>query len=297
MKQGLKAQGFTVVEVLIVLAVSSALMIVGLLLINGQQQRTEFTTSINEIKSQIDQVINNVATGNYTKDNTFKCTGSSTGPSIDKTTNIVQGENIGCTFIGRAIQFSPDGKSKEYYIYNLVGLQFKGGIGFTEVNSLVEAMPIALYPSSNLSGKTLAYTSVPDAAEKRTLQYGLKAIKMTYDTDSIPTNDLGTGVVAIVTDFATASVSGGLNSSSRVASLYAIRTTALGGVPGNVVDKIDYPNTAPGGTYFQISPMVKRIAICFEGSASQYGILTIGGNGRQLTSDLKIGGGSCPATI
>ena len=66
--------GFTIVEVIIVLAVSSVLLVSALSLVGGQQKKAEFTQALSDIQSQIDGVMNNVATGYYANPGNFQCT-------------------------------------------------------------------------------------------------------------------------------------------------------------------------------------------------------------------------------
>ena len=67
MKSGLKSRGFTIVEVLIFLAVSSALMVSAFTLISGSQNKAAFTVGINDVQQQINAVINNVSNGYYSE--------------------------------------------------------------------------------------------------------------------------------------------------------------------------------------------------------------------------------------
>jgi hypothetical protein len=48
----------------------------------GKQSRTEFQQSIQEVKSQIEQTINEVGTGFYPNTNNFRCTAGGFGPVL-----------------------------------------------------------------------------------------------------------------------------------------------------------------------------------------------------------------------
>ncbi|HSX23561.1 MAG TPA: hypothetical protein VLE74_00460, partial [Candidatus Saccharimonadales bacterium] len=65
MSGGTKPLGYTIVEVMIFLAVSGALLVSALLIFNGRQQRIEFGQSIRDIDSKIRDVLNDVSTGVY----------------------------------------------------------------------------------------------------------------------------------------------------------------------------------------------------------------------------------------
>src|ERR1700761_7227045 len=98
--------GFTIIEVLIVLAISSALLISAAALISGRQAKTEFMTGINNTQQQIQQIINETASGYYPNAGNFTCTGSLVGGVVSfSNAASQQGTNAGCIFMGKAIQF------------------------------------------------------------------------------------------------------------------------------------------------------------------------------------------------
>lgn len=138
MKSGLKSRGFTIVEVLIFLAVSSALMVSAFTLISGSQSKTAFTQSINNVQQQIDSVINNVANGYYSAGETQnKCTvDNATGELSFNEPNGSRGSSTDCIFLGRFIAFN-DG-SDEYTVYNLAGRRLKNG---SDVILMADANP------------------------------------------------------------------------------------------------------------------------------------------------------------
>jgi len=269
MRRGLNSQAYTIVEVIIFLAVSSALLVSALLFVGGQQRKTEFYQSIHDIEQQINDVMNNVSTGYYAKTTGFNC--GINGTDLDFLEgSAAQGANQGCLFIGRAIQFSVGGDGKNFNVYNLVGKQYSSGT--TEVNSLQEARPKALA------------TSPADNTENRILKYGLNVVSMDYDS-TIPTS-----VVAFVTDFAqpgTGVSVGGLESGSRTAKLYAIVGTTLNSSKDDAVAKIDDPGSINAGAV-NIKE-ASSVKICFaSGGTNQSGLITIGGENRQLSTKLEI---------
>ncbi len=277
--------GFTVVEVMIVLAVTSALLVSGMLLVSGQQARTEFNQSTHDIEQQIDDVINNVATGYYANIGSFSCSVVGTNqPSIGPGPN-KEGTNTGCIFIGRAIQFDPDSKLSQFNIYNLVGRQYSPINPTLQTSSLSDAKPIAIAKND--------YTSPPitideDATENKSLGFGLQVVKMKY-VDMTNTTNI-TGVMAFITDFPNQTSSTfSTSSQSRIASLYIVDTTSFT-PPQNTkdyaVNAIDgKPDTPPITNYFIPA---KKVSICFNGGTDKYGIITIGANSQQLNTDLRI---------
>ena len=104
MRGGIKSQGYTIVEVIIVLAIASALFFVAVLAISGQQARTEYTQAIQDFQSRLVDIANDVNTGIYPN------LGLSTKCQVDVTTRkpsfsmggqAQQGANTDCIFIGK----------------------------------------------------------------------------------------------------------------------------------------------------------------------------------------------------
>jgi type II secretory pathway pseudopilin PulG len=269
MKTGLKTRGYTIIEVMIVFAVTGAILLVAMMAVSGQQAKAEFTQSINDIQAQINDVINNVATGYYSSAGSFKCVASASSPTVPEITGDAssQGTNQDCTFIGRAIQFAVNGNPNAYNIYNIVGLRLKDGINSPK--TLSEAKPTAVAPGAT------THTSVPSVIESSTLQGGLKAVTMKYnDGSDHPINAIGF-------------MSSLAQTSSQKVNLVPIFEGSLGQDSGTVVDAIDALDDS------RVNPS-GGVTICFQsGGTNQNGVITIGSKGRQLNTQLAINSGAC----
>ncbi len=57
--------GYTIVEVLVVLAVSSFMFVIAANFINGRQERASFASGSNDLASALRNVLNQVADGHY----------------------------------------------------------------------------------------------------------------------------------------------------------------------------------------------------------------------------------------
>src|SRR4051794_22929500 len=68
--------GFTIVEVMIVLAVSGLLLGGAIVVIGGKQNQTAFNQSVRQVQAQIQQRINEVATGFYDNEGNIRCNGA-----------------------------------------------------------------------------------------------------------------------------------------------------------------------------------------------------------------------------
>lgn len=284
MRQGSPARnlvfGFTIIEVMIVLAVSSILLVAAIAAIAGQQQKTEFTQAVREIESQVKDIINDVSHGFYPNTNNFSCSANGSGPVLASGSGN-QGANKDCIFIGRVIQFGVAGSSgKSFNIYTLVGQrQVDIGAGPHEVSSINEARPVAIAPSSSSGNGS------PDATDQKSLNFGLNAQTMKYVSGSTSTN---IGAVAFVSDLAKLK-GDNLQSGTPAVNLMPIAGTSLNQSSLAAVDSINnLNNNSP------VNPS-GGVVICFaSGGTKQHGILTIGSNGRALSTDLTINNGSCP---
>ncbi len=262
MKGGLKAHGFTVAETMIVLAVTGGLFLVVAASLSGRQARTQFEQSINEVRSQIQQTINEVGAGFYPNTGNFACTAGANPTFAAGTTE--QGENAGCTFLGKAIQFQVGTSDPEIMkIYTIAGLQ-RTAAGDE--------------PTTYGAGATGARPRVVDGAgfnatETKPLLYGLKTVDFTGSTN--------VGTVAFVNSLA--SNASTIVSGAQQVNLIPIPNSPRGSSEAAGINRI---NVAIGsGT---VNP-ASGVSFCFQsGASNQSGLITIGGNGRQLSVDLSI---------
>jgi prepilin-type N-terminal cleavage/methylation domain-containing protein len=108
--------GFTLLEVMITMAVSSMMLISAIVLFNGQQRKTQFAQSARDLQLTIQGVANDTSTG-YFPNSSYTCTPSPTGPHLSALTATQQGANQGCVFLGKAIHF----KDTTMDIYPVIG--------------------------------------------------------------------------------------------------------------------------------------------------------------------------------
>lgn len=273
--------GFTVIEVMIVLAVTGLLFVSAAALISGKQNQTAFSQSIRQIQSQIQQVINEVSVGYYPNLGNVQCNGAGGTVALTNASGTGQGANAGCIFLGKAMQFQIDTSSPEVFnVYSIAGLQ-KGGVGGKESSSLSEAKPKVIAPSS-------AETTLPDSTVSDTLQNGLTTVKMYYNNGA---GDKNIGVVVFASSLAQFdSTSGSLLSGSQQVSLIPIDD-------GEVNSKLGQSKTAGVdiiNSKLSTASTSSNIGVylCFASDGTdQSGLITIGGNGRQLAVNLAIKNG------
>lgn len=283
MKRRAGAQGYTLLEVMIVLAVSGGLLVAAMALISGQRQKTEFSQAIREIESQIQDVINDVATGYYANTGNFQCdrvvVGSVERPRLQTAASSAQGTNRDCVFIGRVMQFGvASSNSEQFNIYNVVGLrQALSGGSYGNSQTLTQARPTAMAPGT---GVTANY---PDSTEVKKLQYGLTI-------NSIRVGNQDIGAIGFFGSLTPGGSSGGnLVSGAQTVELVPVPTTALNMTASSTVDAINRLDSSNP----TINPS-QGVVLCFQsGGTNEYGRITIGSNARRLTTTLQIGRGAC----
>jgi len=120
MKGGKNKQplGYTIVEVMVVLAVSGVMFLIAAQFINGKQQRAAFTSGVNDMASQIQDVIEQVTDGKYS-DIPLNCsltTPTTIGFSVGTQT---QGTHAACAFVGKFLHFNVNGDKTLYEVFSL----------------------------------------------------------------------------------------------------------------------------------------------------------------------------------
>ncbi len=138
------AQGFTIVETLIVLAVTSMLFVSVALLINGRQNRTDFLVGVRSLQQQFQQIINETISGYYPNNGNFSC--SVAGPPLSIISgSTAQGKNQDCIFAGKAIVVGGAAHLNNYSAYPLAG---RRAINGADVKTPQEARVTAIAQST-----------------------------------------------------------------------------------------------------------------------------------------------------
>ncbi len=258
--------GFTIVETLIVLAVTGGLFVAIAVTLSGRQASTQFEQGIQDIRAEIQQTINDVSTGYYPSSSNFQCNAGAAGPTFSATA-VEQGANSGCVFIGKVIQFDIAATNPEAYrVYSLAGLKLDSAGNtadtYDEANSAV----------------------IPNSIQSKLLKYGLTTANMTYG----PSNT-AIGAVGFVNSLSPASSDA---IGSQQVRLLPIRGTALNRTQAQGTTAINtYIKANSGYTPDTDVDPQGGVTVCFaSGSTNQSGEIKIGSNGRQLSVTLAIKG-------
>ncbi len=150
------SSGFTITEVLIVLAVTSLLFVSTAVAINGQQASTQFSQGMRDIESKIRDVINDTATGYVPSNNqNYLCQVIGGVPRITAGSGSGLGTNDQCVVLGRAVQVSTTADANKVYIYTVIGRRtMPVAVGLSAsvpVASLADANPVAAIDGVDLT--------------------------------------------------------------------------------------------------------------------------------------------------
>jgi len=279
------SDGFTIIEVLLVLAISGGLFVSAVVMISGRQNQAAFEQATHQVQSQIQQVLNDVSTGFYPSNGDFKCTAASSSQSPTLSAGLTaQGANSGCIFVGKALQFKVGTADPEQFaVYTIAGLK-KGGAGGGESASLANARPVLVAPNPSQVG-----SNYPDNSENQELQHGLTVNRMWYRDSADADHDIG--AIAFINSFGGYSGSGELLSGSGHVDIVAAdnsgNTTALGLSKPDMVQALNNG----GGNRLVTGALNPSggVFICFaSGGTQDYAVLQIGGASRDLSIVLHI---------
>lgn len=267
-----KNKGFTIVEVMIVLAITGILFFSATVLIGGRANKTQFQQSINDAVAQIRQTLNEVSTGYYANLGNFKCQNISNALTLTSG-SAGQGSNSGCIFLGKAMQFGVKNTDpQQYNTFAVAGLQLDSS--GNEVTTYTDAKPAVIYPST-------AQPNSPNDVTADSFQYGLTVSKMYYNGNTA--NNIG--AVAFLSTLGSYSGTD-LQSGAQKITVVPVTGTSLNDTTANAANVINTNLVSSSAI-----SLTNGVQICFDsGSTNQSGLVTIAGNGQQFSVTLSIKG-------
>ena len=108
---GGKNRGYTIVEVMIFLAISGVMFIMAAIFISSKQAAAQFGQGLNGLASQLQSTIQEVSDGQYTTLDTLSCNSAVTSLTLGTSSTTGQGTNGDCVFLGKLVQFKPSNTS------------------------------------------------------------------------------------------------------------------------------------------------------------------------------------------
>lgn len=161
-----RAGGFTIIEVMIVLAVSGMLLITAILALRGQSGRTQFALSMRDIQSKFESIINDVNGGVFPSTEKYNCVSNNpptTRPVLQPNPQN-RGTSTDCTYLGKAIE--PVINQDKMFVYTVLGnrlMIIPFSTGPIPVDSLDNAKATPAFNQTNGVSLTETY-EFPDGA-------------------------------------------------------------------------------------------------------------------------------------
>lgn len=276
--------GFTILETMIVLAVTSALFLVAASYISGQQSKTEFSQGVRDLDAKIQQTISEVNNGYYPGRSNATCVVNGVGRMDFGVGTTEQGANQGCLFIGKVIQFAPsygtNATNTGYNVFTVAGLRLDS-LG-KPAASLDSTNPQPAFDNS--SPHTIDFTEY-----KKTLNgVPISKLKMLVGASI---EDIA--AIGIFTNFGKLNSAGSFQSGSQTAGLVAVgRTQGLNLSEADIASSINSLTEANNRaeTIATVSGSPVKIVICLGvPNHTNQAMITIGGEGRQLNTVVNVG--------
>lgn len=253
-------------------------------------------TGIHDLQQQIQQIINETASGYYPNNGSFSCSASGGNPPVISTSGADQGTNATCVFVGKALRFGDAGgagtlDNNTYTVYPLVAnRQNNLGQEVTAYGATGDAHQVVIAPGVNTNND-------PGFPDDSTVQHLPSGITFNYANGSYdpanpakPANRIA--VVGLLSSLGSYSAdpsddgSQVLSSGSQQLGLYEF--------DGGVVPWGSATNT--GGTVVDalnrngVVPQSGNVKLCFtSGTTDESGLITIAKG--SLVASLQVYGG------
>jgi prepilin-type N-terminal cleavage/methylation domain-containing protein len=224
MKGGKRHQGYTIVEVMVVLAVSGVMFVIAASFVSGKQAKTAFNQGVTTLASDIQGNIESVVDGQYT-DIPLSCSINAGAPrTLSFTSGTAQGTNPACTFLGELIHFRPADTATDYDLVYLAGakegsasvtipsIADSGITPVTHAHSTIDLTKTQTIPQGlQVTAMTVKYKNVTDMTDVTGYNFGIVQTQGTADTTGL--SDYASGAQSV-----TLIVSPGLESSDSYAT-------------------------------------------------------------------------------
>jgi prepilin-type N-terminal cleavage/methylation domain-containing protein len=139
-------RGFTIIEVMIVLGISSVILLTASSMFAGRRQSTEFTQAIYDVQSKLHSWSNSVSSAALPAYQQYTCApstpilvGGRIRPVLTSSPGASSSTNPSCIFLGRAVQAIPTGST--IYSYPIFGLRtvYSGGLDTGATPTTIDA--------------------------------------------------------------------------------------------------------------------------------------------------------------
>jgi type II secretory pathway pseudopilin PulG len=163
--------GYTIIEVLIVLAVSVIVFFAAVLVFAGKQGKTEFAQAMRDIESRIQTAVNDVSVSMFPYAENYTCSvpPPDNRPVLTPLSGTTQetGSNTACIFLGKAVQLKTDNNPNQIIVYTVLGRRAdNSGLAVTKLD---DANPEAII-------------NIPQLIETYNIPWGANVLSAREDT-------------------------------------------------------------------------------------------------------------------
>lgn len=296
MKRGGNSAGFTIMETMIVLAVSGVLFLSLVGMVTGQQGKAQFKNSMTNFTTELRSVIGQVSSGYYpAAEGNFVCEERGGSPYVRYPRSgetVSQGTNQACTFLGQAVVFMNTlvNDNKQYKIHTVVGLrQVPAGASDPlrrgkEPLNFQEAQPRAIAPDNTRAGRRW-----PDYSVTKTVNFGATVHSICVD-DGAATCTKAAGFAVLTASDGQLGVTG-TESGVVLPSVFPLVCDGIGctgmGSPGG--PGVTARNSATAVQRLSNGATAQGVKICFVSATSnQSALVRVGANASNDSVEMTI---------
>lgn len=262
--------GYTVIEVLLFVALTSFLLLVAISNVTSGQRQVQFVQGARDFESQLSDIINDVPTGFYPSNDQLSCRPGVGRPVIDDSGGSGLGKNEDCMYVGKAVQFRPDGNDTKALVFTLAGQRLIGG---KPVTSIDEALPVAV--------ANPAVAGFLDSVAEIPLRNGVQVSKVFNGDGPNPlTIDMMYGTIAVLAAFEGSTPAGDM---SQAVQIGAVRGTILGNSKQQAFDLINQLQTTSPGNNGEFVRADGGMVVCLIGEGNRKASITLGASGSSGT--------------
>lgn len=286
--------GFTIVEMMLFLAITGVLLTSAMLLFNGRIARTQFSQAVQEFDNKIKGTINEVSAGTFPSSTPFSCTVSGTGQvQVTAVSGTEQGTRTDCIFLGKVIQVGINGQGgcsesnlmacRQLNIYTAVGRRTTAtGKEVQSLSNTVDGANPTLIDGINPPGETVNLT------QSSMLGAGMSVSKIVKLNDNTATGAIG--IMQTLGSYESTGSNPRLNPGAQTVQIWPVSTGAYPRTLQNVHDAV---STNANATFAPGSANPSQgILICLT-DGSQKASITIGAAGGKATTTVVMGDSQC----
>lgn len=274
----LTQDGYTIIEVMIFLAISGLLFASAVVAVGGGQRQAQYSQAVRDFETQIKDVANDVSNGFYPSYERGRCSVTGSGINFDNSINGAPGTSDDCVYAGKNLMFNL-GDPDKFGVGILVGVGPR--IGQQPNLSLTALQPTLAYKNQGSNSIDLTTT--------KPIRFGAQVTKIGLVDD--PTRNFSS--LAFLTDY---------NTTSQIQESGTLSTNVYG-IAGNLdasSDLEDYQDdieNMPVNAALVVNPR-NGFYICLKTSDNRYARVILGIDGVITATKSEfdlVGGAECPA--